>query len=192
MRLNDFTVPEFTTLLCLFQGHGWCSKDKFCPKSHNIDLIIDMDVYMETRKSRKRKRRQQNREKRESLNQSIDKEMNEDDQSSAKEDQCVDNEETTEVTVKLSSSEIIAKLKEISEEAVDMNGSHRAGFDAFMTGFIFAVFRYKYPEKVNEWMNKLYLTGKDYPLSVSKSTFVKQSQEHLDKITEIRKNSATA
>ncbi|XP_034039196.1 target of EGR1 protein 1 [Thalassophryne amazonica] len=80
-------------------------------------------------------------------------------------------------------------------------GTHRAGFDAFMTGYIFAyscsldkkgevgdtVQKKKKEEEEGEaWLpiclNKLYLSGKAAPLHIVKSTFSKSSKAHLQKM----------
>ncbi|KAM6948302.1 target of EGR1 protein 1 [Aplochiton taeniatus] len=76
-------------------------------------------------------------------------------------------------------------------------GTHRAGFDAFMTGYIFAFATLskrgggggggggggegKEKEK-EEWLpsclNKIYLSGKSTPLNIVKSTFSRSSKAH--------------
>lgn len=78
-------------------------------------------------------------------------------------------------------------------------GTHRAGFDAFMTGFIFAhscVIDRKMELGVDEsedagpelkqclpsCLNKVYLSGKSMPLNIVKSTFAKSSKAHLQKV----------
>ncbi|XP_035383934.1 target of EGR1 protein 1 isoform X1 [Electrophorus electricus] len=69
-------------------------------------------------------------------------------------------------------------------------GTHRAGFDAFMTGYIFAfasILNQKPEESVAHpgipgCQNKLYLSGKSVPLQVVKSTFSKSSKAHAHKM----------
>ena len=74
-----------------------------------------------------------------------------------------------------------------------INAGHTAGFDAFMTGYVFATAITQISgAQVNEelkisggqlpiWHNKVYLTGKEVPLAVAKSNFASVSNFHKQK-----------
>merc|ERR1712192_337765 len=70
-------------------------------------------------------------------------------------------------------------------------GGHRAGFDAFMTGFSLATFlvhQTKLPHNPTDFMpesiksgslvNRVYLVSKDFPMLVQPSAFSKRSLQH--------------
>lgn len=80
---------------------------------------------------------------------------------------------------------------EATEKKVE-GGTHRAGFDAFMTGYIFAFASVASPrnaEGPDSWIpacaNKLYLSGKSVPLHVAKSAFSKSSRAHVTKMEHV-------
>lgn len=80
-------------------------------------------------------------------------------------------------------------------------GAHRAGYDAFMTGYCFTMFLANFAKNnpdpkspiidanklgITDLVNNIYLTGKDQPLKVIASSFVKPSNSHKNKITALR------
>ena len=92
----------------------------------------------------------------------------------------------------------------------ESSAGHRAGFDAFMTGFSFLVFLTSKSEGANgdlkvpssllggqlvnpdlnedEIRNKIYLVCKDFPLLIKKSNFAKNSICHAEKIAKLRQD----
>ena len=103
-------------------------------------------------------------------------------------------------------NDIIVNENNEEEDAEETNcfhskqGAHRAGYDAFMTGYCFIMFLANFaknnPEpngpidanklRITNLVNNIYLTGKDQPLKVIASSFVKPSNSHKNKITALR------
>lgn len=73
------------------------------------------------------------------------------------------------------------------------SGGHRAGYDAFMTGFAMAHFICRHGNSnrpcfgLKQYVNRLCLSGKDVGLLISKSSFAKCSKDHLIKLSKIKK-----
>lgn len=63
--------------------------------------------------------------------------------------------------------------RELSPEMFISNSScHSAGFDSYITGYIFTYFLYYLNEdKIREGLNKIFLSGKDFPLLLVESQF---------------------
>lgn len=93
-----------------------------------------------------------------------------------------------------------------SEAAVvkKTSGVHRAGYDAFMTGFAFAtmlVHHCKLPQSPESFRpahinaqdigNKVYLVGKEFPLLIAKSSFSKNSLSHHVKFKKLLKENGS-
>lgn len=88
---------------------------------------------------------------------------------------------------------LIDQSNTVDQKKAD-TGTHRAGFDAFMTGYIFSysctLIKKEGVGGVEEeeqsclpaCLNKVYLSGKAAPLNVVKSTFSKSSKAHVQKM----------
>lgn len=202
-----------------FSSYGWCPNGSQCPMSHDTDLIIQNDeTKQDKRKKRKRKnKKKDNKEqpdqppdtcespegKRTHLEKmELDQSMPIHEPTLSEHQETVDEEpadgtnasEPTKTTSKNWNEESQPEASSMDhdrpkEKKVE-GGTHRAGFDAFMTGYIFAFAR-TLTAKTKEsnsadlipgCLNKLYLSGKSVPLHIAKSTFSKSSKAHMHKM----------
>ncbi|NXD80380.1 TOE1 protein, partial [Halcyon senegalensis] len=199
-----------------FSAYGWCPKGVKCPQSHNIDLIIDEDdrLWEEKRKKRKHKwKRRKNTEEptkafgRESSGKEMEVAQN-GEEGPPRKQSCYEPAAAMELAEVTPSSEGRALEEnsmdtepEVSSDTSvqqdetpgqpSQGGTHRAGFDAFMTGYIMAyVWMLKKGKNMDSgsgpWLpdchNKLYLSGKAMPLQIVKSLFSKSSKAHSQKM----------
>ena len=187
------------------QAHGWCGAGDACDKSHDIDVILDCEERAAAKKRDRRRRRK------------------------------TPSGPTTTTEVKVEEMETgvsedatpapatPGKVKDemktgVSEGATPApttpgirTGGHRAGYDAFMTGFAFAYYVAKFGERddglgsptsptpptsststlvggagMGELANKICLSGKDIPLRITKSNFATTSGKHEEKMKRVR------
>ncbi|NXO60548.1 TOE1 protein, partial [Aramus guarauna] len=196
-----------------FSAYGWCPKGVKCPHSHDIDLIIDEDdkLWEEKRKKRKHKwKRRKNTEEpakaceQESSGKERELAQNGEDGPPRKQS-CYEPAAATELAEITPSSQgrpleensmdvepeteaaCTAEKEKETHGPPSQGGTHRAGFDAFMTGYIMAyVWMLKKGKNIDSgagpWLpdchNKLYLSGKSVPLQIVKSLFSKSSKAH--------------
>ncbi|XP_061151769.1 target of EGR1 protein 1 [Syngnathus typhle] len=201
-----------------FSAFGWCSKGTKCPLSHDTDLIIFQDDKSKDDKRKKRKRqKKKKKEEVEDDSSNLDgapqkkmphlelnpEEGHQDatagfleitnlmDSNTHDGENLKTNSEGNELgehNTESTNTEMTGKSENKAE-----SGTHRAGFDAFMTGYIFAYScTLVKKEEVNAsgeeqiWpptsFNKVYLSGKSTPLNIVKSTFSKSSKAHMQKM----------
>lgn len=154
-----------------FARYGWCGKGDQCCGSHNVDDILDAQA-----SKRRRRSRVKGSSNRDPANAS-DSEHSTMDLTAMEEDE-VDTDSPEEVS---------------DRERKFTTGLHRAGFDAFMTGYAFATFVLSYAKQrpsgdldaeelgLNELVNRLCLSGKTAPLLIRASNFSKRSAKHVEK-----------
>lgn len=151
-------IVESSTVCQNYASHGWCSKGRDCPLSHDIDAVLDVEFSKQNKKRRK---------KGNSTN-------------AMEQDTLKDAESTME-----------SEMEGVANTDQQPPGGHRAGYDAFMTGFAFATFWLQFGDssdkvQINEEKNKIYLCGKDQPLLVMRSQFSKISLDHNEKCCRLR------
>ncbi|NXM04660.1 TOE1 protein, partial [Tyrannus savana] len=199
-----------------FSAYGWCPRGVKCPQSHNIDLIIDEDDKL-WEKRKKRKHRWKHRKNikasgkaflEESSGEKMEQAENGEEGPPQKQScygpaaatelaEIAPNgegrpleENSMDVETETEAAGAAGKEKE-TRVPPSQGGTHRAGFDAFMTGYIMAyVWMLKQGKNTDTgagpWLpechNKLYLSGKAVPLQIVKSLFSKSSKAHSEKI----------
>ena len=153
--------------------------------SHDIDIILDS----EWEKTEKKKKRKRKRKRKESTHLSNNENSGE---GTCMPSADVENGHSAVPPDSLNPQEISTLTdKHVSMETGAINnasGNHRAGFDAFMTGFSMATFLHRFgknpqlplAEKLPDFVNKLNLSGKNVPLKITKSEYAKTSSAHRE------------
>ena len=97
------------------------------------------------------------------------------------------------VNVESNTSKLEEKLDSKKETNISTVAGHRAGMDAFMTGYSYAAFIWHKSKvldggielpsdmKDSNITNHIYLVGKEFPLTVKRSNFAKNSTSHAEK-----------
>ena len=166
--------------------------------SHDVDKILDNEHLPNSKRRRKRRRK--------------NKTSNVESMELTTETSVASSNNVADVSMESvepddSSNDIVTEdnsgINTASESTTDVHSSrtegHRAGFDAFMTGFIFAHFISKHgcfrelkdsvtmtDLGMHDYQNRVALSGKDIPLQITKSNFAKTSKDHNEKIASLK------
>ncbi|XP_078657928.1 target of EGR1 protein 1-like [Branchiostoma floridae x Branchiostoma belcheri] len=199
VEYRDCCLPD--TLLSTTQGttvtpyceqyaaHGTCPKGVNCPRSHDPDIIIDQEDWVKANKKRRR-----DRKKKKKGNKEGEQDITEHPVSMETDDQSVEDSVNCDSQTHTDQSDgrtdnVVAKTPV---------GCHRAGFDAFMTGFAMATMVCKLGKlcgeaelfsarfQLEEFANRVYLSGKDFPLQITRSAFAKPSNNHKAKLERLQ------
>jgi len=185
--LDDGKVEEE---ICLsYANHGHCVDGESCKLSHNIDTIISQKEEESDKKRAKKRRRKDG-----------DCEGQDDSGGKVQFLSGEDSENGSNVIVKKGVEENgkVESNGTANGKEVKYKGGHRAGYDAFMTGFAFATFLVHQtqlpvdppdfkPKTIcaDKLVNKIYLVGKEFPLLLQKSSFAKNSVQHDGKMRKL-------
>jgi target of EGR1 protein 1 len=192
-----------------FASHGWCTSAHNCPFSHDIDDILDLESNRQgiSRRSKKTKRRLKSI--------AFDSRPTPENDEIANDDAVITlskDDSHLDTTSNGPSTRGANRTESTSSEAIIHNThGHRAGYDAFMTGFTLACLMAQQQQQtqqlqqqqqqqtplpprdffagLSDFRNKLFLSRKDFQLTISKSSYGKVSREHQKKMEKLKLNS---
>ncbi|XP_068676879.1 target of EGR1 protein 1-like [Montipora foliosa] len=176
-----------------FAAYGFCRREKSCPLSHDVDDILDRERKVKEIKRQKRKRKHR------TTSDSSDSKTKSECNNAATTNESNNSQSTSENGETLLTFDHVtqpdaAQSHQPSKKTRDCG--HRAGFDAFMTGYCMATFFLQLGKRnddnelvlssLGEIANKLSLTKKDIPLQIARSHFARPSASHTEKIKRLK------
>lgn len=180
---------HFVTFLSVLQAYGFCPREKSCQFSHDVDDVLDREWKVKETKRLKRKRKRHN-----SGNNEHDATKTRGTENSPPRDTSEEvgtrDKQDTHMTYPRD-----AHLSQ-SNGVKTRDCGHRAGFDAFMTGYCMATYLLQLgKESVDNELtlsslvdvsNKLSLPRKDVPLQITRSHFIRPSTTHTEKLKRLK------
>ena len=188
------------------QQRGFCQLGPDCPKIHSVQLLLASEIAASERASAKKRKRKKKRKLEQismdsnvTNNLATDLKVDHTDSSvtnhanNPSTDMKIDHMNDPVMNIEVDMENDKLSLDQGDTEGPDVleNKGHRAGFDAFMTGFIFATFISNLSKDstipgCSHFANKIYLTGKELPWNIARSHFAKVSSQHQEKINRIK------
>lgn len=185
----------FLTNVCSLQNHGWCVNGTKCKNSHNVDLIIQNET---DRSAGSKKLKLRNKSEGRDLEENPTKKAKKEEESDKPVEidrSARDGKDSTSADDRmhragfdafmtgLSFSVFITKFcREIHSEDLrscpetedeDSDGTHNSRWSSW--GSV-----------PREFADKVYLSGKDFPLQIAPSSFSKPSKSNLQKLQRLR------
>ena len=157
-----------------------------CEMSHDLDVILDCQQ-LKKQKKRKGKRKRKAKKPVPLSNTEEDTNTEEDNTQDCQGD--VSSEPAVEARDSENGENSMVTPVALATHCTNTaTGNHRAGFDAFMTGFCMASFLRQFEksrdlsmvENLPDFANRLNLSGKDIPLKITKSQYSKTSVSHQE------------
>ncbi|KAL9950809.1 hypothetical protein ACROYT_G043371 [Oculina patagonica] len=173
-----------------FAAYGFCPREKTCPLSHDVDDVLDREWKIKEAKRQKRKRKHRTSSGNNEPDVSLECDNDNAPTMETLEDSCTHDAHDAHVT---QPRDVHATQ---SNNVKTRDCGHRAGFDAFMTGYCMATYLLQLGKKGDDneltlsslvdISNKLSLTKKDVPLQIVRSHFIRPSASHSEKLKRLK------
>ncbi|KAL2912749.1 hypothetical protein HK105_207741 [Polyrhizophydium stewartii] len=160
----------------VYAAHGFCSAYSKCPKSHDLDYILDWEETELASKltPKERDAAKLRRAKRKALAEAMSA-------ASAPLAKRAATGHAGALASGAAASGQVVDAPAAAAPAASFETYHSACFDAFMTGYIFAHQQLRHADIMTKHRNRVYLIGKPMALRIEQSPYSRTSQQHNDK-----------
>ena len=192
----QISLPPFVPLRP--QSHGYCRIHDTCPLSHNILHVLDTEEAQEqqTIEAKRRRRRKRKQHYQEGTSTSSQLESLFEEELAAAKRRLGDKQEEEGGMETLSGTKMAEDDRGVLQGPVQQHedrgappSGHRAGGDAYMTGYCFCCYALRLAREklvsaeerrplLEEVKNKISLGGKDYSLLLTRSSFTSTSPHY--------------